>query len=236
MASSADPRVRARISALLQLLAFPAVTGTLSAVIISQIARFDFSDTYRVTALFDDVSGLVEGDKAKIAGAPVGQVGTIRVRDAISQRVVYLLPGTAAERLEDGDEIRRTRSVVDIGDLVNRLEPLTRDLDPAHVNQILTSVYLALEGNEDDVSRLLANVDRLSATLASRRQTIKTMLEDYAALTGIIAKRDKQIAKATDDLVTLTPGPCPFEPKLVGSTERPAESPRALQKLLLGGG
>lgn len=352
MARSSDPRVRARFSALLQLVAFLAVTGTLTYVITAQIARFDFSDTYRVTALFDDVSGLVEGDKVKIAGAPVGRVGAIRVRDgraevelmirtehrlprdseaavrwrdAISQRVVYLLPGTSPELLRDGDEIERTRSVVDIGDLVNRLEPLTRGLDSARVNRILTSVYLALEGNEDDVSQLLADVDKLSSTIAARRQTIKTMLDDYSTVTGIIAKRDEQIAKATDDLVTvsrafvdnrrlvddaikelsamlrttdvvlgrnaddlesvirrlsrvtdgthrnlgplletitvmgpklqrlydtfndgeyvtgtapcvtLTPGPCPFEPKLVGSTERPAESPRALQKLILGG-
>ncbi len=348
----ADPRVRARFTALLQLIAFLLVTGVLTYVIAAQIARFDFSDNYRVTAVFDDVNGLIEGDKVKIAGAPVGQVGTIEVqdgkavvelriraehrlpadsqaairwRDAVSQRVVYLLPGTSGERLRDGDRITRTRSVVDIGDLVHRLEPLTRNLDSGRVNQILTSVYLALEGNEDDVSQLLANVDKLSSTIAGRKQTLKTMLEDYSTVTGIIAKRDDQIAKATDDLVTvsqafvdnrklvddalvqlsamlrttdvvlgrngdeleqmlqklsrvtdgtqrnldplletvtvmgpklqrlydtfndgqyvtgtapcvtLTPGPCPFDPKLVGSTERPADSPRALQQLILGG-
>ncbi|MEO3783662.1 MlaD family protein [Actinocorallia sp. B10E7] len=349
---SSDARTRGRRSALLQLVAFLALTGTLTSLIASQIARLDFSETYEVTAVFDDVTGLLEGDKVKIAGAPVGQVGSIRVRDgraevelkiraehrvprdsqaairwrdAISQRVVYLLPGTSTERLRDGDRIRRTRSVVDIGDLVNRLEPLTRGLDSGKVNEILMSVYLALDGNEDDIARLLTNVDKLSSTIATRLETLKTMLDDYSTVTGIIAKRDEQIAKAADDLVTLSqafvdnrklvddavkelsamlrttdrvlgensddlaqvvdrlsrvtdgtqrnldplletitvmgpklqrlydtfndgqyvtgtapcvtlsPGPCPFDPKLVGSTERPARSSESLRKLILGG-
>ena len=167
----------------------------------------------------------------KIAGAPVGRVGRIRVRDgraevelnirtehkvpedseiairwrdAISQRVVYLIPGTSARMLRDGDRVTRTRSVVDIGDLVNRLEPLTRNLEPGRVNDILTSVYLALDGNEDNVAALLADVDKLSSTIATRRQTLKTMIDDYSAVTGLVAKRDKQIIQATDDLVTLS--------------------------------
>ena len=352
MRDSSDVRRRGRRSALLQLVAFLALTGALTYVIASQIARLDFNETYEVTAVFDDVSGLVEGDKVKIAGAPVGQVGSIRVedgrakveleiyaehrlpadsqaairwRDAISQRVVYLVPGTSAERLRDGDRIERTRSVVDIGDLVNRLEPLTRNLDSTRVNQILMSVYLALDGNEDDIAKLLTNIDEISSTLADRRETLQKMLADYSTVTGIIAKRDKQIIKASDDLVTLSqafvdnrelvddalkelsamlrttdrvmgdnaddltsvvdrlaevmggternlgplletitvmgpklqrlydtfndgqyvtgtapcvtlsPGPCPFAPKLVGSTAHPAESPKALRKLILGG-
>ncbi|RAY16236.1 MCE family protein [Actinomadura craniellae] len=226
-----DPRIRRRHSSLLRTVAFLALTGTLTFFIGAQIARLGFGGGYQVVAAFDDASGLQEGDQVKVAGAPVGRVDSIKVREgraevrmsvnsahrlprdseaairwrsAVGQRVVYLVPGTAPERLRDGDRIARTRSVVDIGELVNRLEPLTRSLDPEQVNRILTAIYLALDGNEENVSRLLVDVERLSSTIAARRQTLATMLADFSTVTGIIARRDQQIAKMTDDLVTLS--------------------------------
>ncbi|SEG81450.1 phospholipid/cholesterol/gamma-HCH transport system substrate-binding protein [Thermomonospora echinospora] len=218
-------------SSAVQVVAFLALTGTLTFFIAAQIARLGFGDTYRLVAVFSDVSGLRKGDKVKIAGAPVGQVGQIRVRagraevelrvgtghrvprdseaairwrDAISQRVVYLIPGTDPAMLHDGDRVARTRAVVDIGDLINRLEPLARGLEPAQVNTILTAVYTALDGTEADASRLLADIDDLSSTIAGRRQTFKTMLDNFSTVTGVLARRDAQIAAATDDLATLT--------------------------------
>ncbi|MEU5880497.1 MCE family protein [Spirillospora sp. NPDC047279] len=233
MASSRfqDVQVRGRRTSAVQVLAFLALTGTLTFFITAQIARLGFGGTYRLVAVFNDASGLREGDRVKIAGAPVGQVGTIRVRggkaevslkvstahrvprdseaairwrDAIGQRVVYLVPGTQAAMLGDGDRVARTRSVVDLSDLVNRLEPLTRGLEPAKVNQILVAVHTALDGTEDDAARLLANVDALSSTIAGRRQTLTSMLDDFATVTTVLARRDRQIATATDDLATLT--------------------------------
>ncbi|RAY16977.1 MCE family protein [Actinomadura craniellae] len=226
-----NAQVRQRRSSVVQLVAFLALTGALTFFITAQIARLGFGDTYQVVAVFTDASGLRSGDKVKIAGAPVGQVGEIRVRggkaevelkigaayrvprdseaavrwrDAIAQRVVYLVPGTDRAMLNDGDRVARTRSVVDVTDLISRLEPLTRGLEPAQVNDILAAIYTALEGNEADASRLLANIDGLSSTIAGRRQTLKSMLADFSTVTGVLARRDKQIATATDDLATLT--------------------------------
>ncbi|ROO85953.1 phospholipid/cholesterol/gamma-HCH transport system substrate-binding protein [Actinocorallia herbida] len=226
-----NARTRLRIGSVTQVIVFLLLTGALTAFISVQIVRLGFGETYRLTAVFDDASGLRSGDKVKIAGTPVGQVGEIEVvdgkaevelkvetahrvprdseaairwRDAVGQRVVYLVPGADPEMLGDGDEIAKTRSVVDVGDLINRLEPLARGLDPDQVNAILAAIYTAMDGTEDDAVALLANVERLSDTLDGRKQTLENLIADFSTVSGVLGRRDDQIAQAVDDLATLT--------------------------------
>jgi len=206
------------------------VTVTLIVAITVQITRTG-TGGYRLTATFDDVSGLTEGDQVKIAGAPVGQVDGIRVvngraevtmeigesvrvpadteaairwRNAIGQRVVYLLPGSSPRKLPAGARIERTASVVDIGELVGDLGPLTRSLDPEQINRLLIAAAKALEGNDENIPRLLDNVGDITGTLTERRQTIKTLLADYTTVTGVVARRDEQIEGLVDNLVVLS--------------------------------
>ncbi|NED53021.1 MCE family protein, partial [Micromonospora aurantiaca] len=142
------------------------ITGVLTAVIGMQIARVNTAGGWRLTATFDDASGLMKGDEVKIAGAPVGQVdevevvdgkarvsltvresarvpadseAAIRWRDAMGRRVVYLLPGKSAARMRPGAHIEKTRSAVDGSALLDQLGPLVRSLDPKQVNTVLVS-------------------------------------------------------------------------------------------------
>ncbi|MFC7587328.1 MlaD family protein [Nonomuraea antimicrobica] len=128
-------RVRRRWT-LVRFVLFVGLCVSLIVVIGVQVARVGTGGGYRLVALFDDVSGLVEGDQVKIAGAPVGRVDTIRVvdgraevtmevqdsirvptdteaavrwRNAVGQRVVYLLPGTAPGRLPPARASRAPR-------------------------------------------------------------------------------------------------------------------------------
>ncbi|MEU7891264.1 MlaD family protein [Nonomuraea sp. NPDC049152] len=210
---------------------FFAVTASLIVLLAVQIARISTGAGYPLVATFDDVSGLQEGDQVKIAGAPVGQVRTIKVvngraevtlevqeavripsdseaairwRNAVGQRVVYLLPGTAPDKLAPGARIARTASVVDIGELVGDLGPLTRSLDPEQINQLLTAAGKALKGNDKNIPRLLDNVNDITGTVNQRKELIRQLLKDYATVTGVVAKRDKQIATLVDNLVTLS--------------------------------
>ncbi|GGU91122.1 ABC transporter substrate-binding protein [Actinomadura cremea] len=227
----AGSRKRARIGLVVRLGAFVAVTGLLTAFIGAQIARLNFADGWTVSATFDDASGLAVGDEVKIAGAPVGRVeelkivdgrarvrmhvnesvtvpadseAAIRWRDAMGSRVVYLIPGTSTAKMRPGAHITRTRSVVDAGALIDQLAPLTESIDPQQVNTVLVSLAQALDGNAGEIDRLIVNVDRLSSTIAARRATLKQMLDDYATITEIIARRDEQIGKAVDGLVELS--------------------------------
>jgi phospholipid/cholesterol/gamma-HCH transport system substrate-binding protein len=216
---------------LLRVVLFLGVTMTLIALIGVQVARVSTGGGYPLVATFDDVSGLLEGDQVKIAGAPVGQVESIKVvngraevtmevqdavrvpsdteaairwRNAVGQRVVYLLPGTAPGKLAPGSRVVRTTSVVDIGQLVSDLGPLTRSLDPDQINQLLTAAARSLKGNDKNIPRLLDNVNAITSTVNERKQTIEQLLKDYATVTGVVARRDKQIEQLVDNLVTLS--------------------------------
>ncbi|MDN3351306.1 MCE family protein [Actinomadura sp. DC4] len=226
-------RTRARQGLLVRLGLFLLVTVTLTLFIAAQIARVGLGGGYGLTATFDDVSGLRAGDQVKIAGAPVGRVDSVTVvdgrarvaftvddgvhvpadseaairwRDAMGRRVIYLVPGSSPRRMRPGTHISRTRSVVDAGELLDRLAPLTRSLDPGQVNALLVSLAQAMDGNGDDITRLITNVDTLTSTIAARRQTLSQMLADYATVTRVVARRDKQIGQAIDDLVALGDG------------------------------
>ncbi|NDU71277.1 MCE family protein [Actinomadura sp. DSM 109109] len=216
---------------MLKFLVFVAVTGLLTFFIGQQILGTSFTSRYRLSATFDDVTGLLEGDAVKVAGTPVGQVESIRVvrgkavvrmavdkevrlpsdstaairwRNVMGQRVVYLEPGSSQGRLGDGDRVPHTRSVVDLGDIVNSLGPLTRNLDPDQLNKILFAFSQALDGNERNISLLTENLDMLLRTFAARKKTIKTMIDDYETVSDAIATRDRQIAASADNLESLT--------------------------------
>ncbi|MBA9002946.1 MCE family protein [Thermomonospora cellulosilytica] len=223
--------IAGRRGLLLKLVLYVTATGLLTAFIGAQIARVDLSGGWTLSATFEDASGLAEGDQVKIAGAPVGRVDEIKVvngrarvtmtvrdpvripadsqaairwRDAMGQRVVYLVPGTSRTMMRPGAHIARTRSVVDGGELINQLGPLTASLDGAQANELLASLAQAMDGNAADVDRLIGDIETLSATLAQRRRALRQMIADYATVSEIIARRDKQIAGTVDDMVTLS--------------------------------
>ncbi|MFC9969931.1 MCE family protein [Spirillospora sp. NPDC127200] len=210
---------------------FVVVTALLTFFIGQQILGTSFRDRYRLTAEFDDVTGLLEGDIVKIAGTPVGQVADIRVvrgkavvrmevdrevrvpadstaairwRNVMGQRVVYLEPGQSPSRLGPGSRVPHTRSVVDLGEIVNALGPLTRNLDPAQLNKILFSLSQALEGNEGNINQMIDSLDGLLATVALRKRTISQMIDDYETVSAAVATRDRQIAASVDNLAELT--------------------------------
>lgn len=224
-------RARKRRSTLVRLMAFILVTGVLTVVIAVQIERVSFTGGYRLTATFEDASGLRAGDQVKIAGAPVGRVddvtvvdgrarvaltvndtvhvpddsqAVIRWRDALGRRVIYLVPGTSGRRMRPGTHITSTRSAVNGDALINELAPLTRELNGDQVNRLLGSLAQALDGNAGNIGDLIKNVDVLSATIAGRRQSLDQMISDYAAVTSLVARRDKQIGQVIDNLVALS--------------------------------
>src|SRR3546814_18738529 len=70
---------------------------------------------------------------------PVDSTVAVRWRNLIGQRYLSVVPGTAAEPLEGGDEVDRAEDVVDLGRVVNQLSPLAQAIGPDQVNRILAS-------------------------------------------------------------------------------------------------
>lgn len=210
---------------------FAVVTGLLTFFIGQQIMSAGFNDRYTLTATFDDVTGLLTGDQVKVAGAPVGQVDEIKVRQGravvtmkvdrpiripddstaavrwrnmVGQRLIYLEPGRSATMLRPGASVPHTRSVVDLSEIINSLGPLTRSMDPGQINQVLNAFATTLEGNSGNINLMIANMDGLLRTFSERRQTIAQMTRDFKTVSDTIAQRDRQIAQSVTNLTDLT--------------------------------
>ncbi|WP_436796017.1 MCE family protein [Actinospongicola halichondriae] len=188
-------------------------------------------DTYSVSATFDDVSGLLLGDNVKVAGVPIGKVtditvesgranvkmqidadrkvpadssATIRWRNLIGQRYVYLVPGDAPAALADGDVIEDTTNVIDLGELFNRLGPIVATIDSNQVNDFLDTVTTALEGNEMSVSEALDDLAFVVQGLGERDAAIGRLIENLEVVARTVADRDSQIETMLDNLAALS--------------------------------
>ena len=187
--------------------------------------------TYELTATFDDVTGLIRDDNVKVAGVVIGKVtevsteagravvtfrvdedhgpiprdstAAVRWRNLIGQRYLYLYPGDAAEALEDGDEIDRTTSVVDLGELFDKLGPIVGSIEPAKVNEFLDTITQALDGREDKVGAALDDLATLTTGLAGRDEAIQRLITNLDTVADTINARDAQIETMLQNLITL---------------------------------
>jgi phospholipid/cholesterol/gamma-HCH transport system substrate-binding protein len=186
---------------------------------------------YTLRAVFDDVTGMLPNDNVKIAGVVVGKVTKVKVvdgraevafkvragvklptdtsaairwRNLLGQRYLYLYPGTASTVLRSGDHVTLTRSVVDLGELFNRLGPIVKAIDPQQVNTFLDAVVGGLDGNEDKLRAALDNLAALSGTLGARDQAIGRLVDNLDTITKTIAARDHEIRTILDNLVLIS--------------------------------
>ena len=191
-----------------------------------------FQKTYGLSATFDDVTGLLSGDNVKVAGVVVGRVSGIKLQDGravvqfvvnnkvklsadtqaavrwrnlLGQRYLYLYPGTASQQLRAGTMISldRTHSVIDIGELFNRLGPILQAIDPTKVNEFTQALAGALGGNETLLSDAVHDLSLVAQTLGQRDQQVGHLVGDVSTLTGVLADRDREIRTILDNLTTL---------------------------------
>ncbi|HZQ27739.1 MAG TPA: MCE family protein [Acidimicrobiales bacterium] len=189
-----------------------------------------FRGTYSLSATFDDVTGLLPNDNVKVAGVVVGKVGRIKVvkgraqvtfsvrkglalpadteaairwRNLLGQRYVYLYPGTASTVLQAHDRIAKTRAVVDLGELFNRLGPIVQAIDPAKVNTFLDAVVGALDGNEAKLRGAIDDLATLTQGLAQRDDAIQRMIGNLNTVADTVNSRDQQIKTVLDNLVLI---------------------------------
>jgi len=208
-------------------------TGYLAFTIGNLDVRDPFArNSYTLTARFDDVTGLLINDNVKVAGVVVGKVTSVttdagqavvelqidddhadlpkdtsagvRWRNLIGQRYVYLYPGESSEAFQDGDVIQETTSVVDLGEMFDRLGPIVGAIDPAQVNDFLNTVTEALEGREDQVGATLDDLATLMAGLATRDEAIQRLITNLDVVAETLNTRDAQIEVMLQNLITLS--------------------------------
>jgi phospholipid/cholesterol/gamma-HCH transport system substrate-binding protein len=215
----------------LKLVAFVAVCVFFTGWLAFTIGNIHpFRGSYALSATFDDVTGLLPDDNVKVAGVVVGKVrsvsvdhgrakvtfsvrkslklptdsaAAIRWRNLLGQRYVYVYPGSASTVLRSGARITKTRSVVDLGELFNRLGPVVAAIDPREVNTFLDAVVGALDGNQAKLGKAIDDLATLANGLASRDQAIGRLVENLDVVAGTIASRDRQIRAVLDNLLEI---------------------------------
>jgi phospholipid/cholesterol/gamma-HCH transport system substrate-binding protein len=215
-----------------KLLVFFATCTVLTAYLAFTIGNIHlFQHTYRLTATFDDATGLLKADNVKVAGVVVGRVSSVKIdngkatvamvvndtvkvpvdsqaairwRNLIGERYVYLYPGTASTVLRNGDRVRNTRSVVDVGELFNRLGPIVQAINPQQVNTFLDTIVQALDGNTDKIRQSVDNLAVVAQSLGSRDQEIGRLIDNVNTVATAINDRDAQIRTVLDNLVLIS--------------------------------
>jgi phospholipid/cholesterol/gamma-HCH transport system substrate-binding protein len=219
---------------LLKVIAFTVASGILTVGLAMKIANVGlFGDTLQLQAVFENASGVFEGDAVKLAGVDVGRVtGTeiedgkavvtfdvdrdvvitsesrvaIRWRNVIGLRFLYVYPVPGGRALEDGDRIpiTHTDSAGDIGELLNRLGPILKAIDPEKANAFLEAMNTALAGNETVVRALLSQGAGLATELGDMDQQIRSLITSSDTIMAAYAGQNQNIGKIIDDLDVLT--------------------------------
>jgi phospholipid/cholesterol/gamma-HCH transport system substrate-binding protein len=225
---------------LVKLALFVALCGTITVALVFSIGNVQslrvgpvqlLDDSYKISATFDDVTGLLINDNVKVAGVKVGKITAIKVRDGravvsfrvkhqlklpsdteaavrwrnlLGQRYLYLYPGTSSVALRHGGSIRTTRSVVDLGELLNRLGPIVAAIDPSKVNEFLDTIVGALNGNEAKIGESIDNLAKVAVTLGERDQAVGRLVTNLDTVAGAIADRDREIRQVLDNLNLIT--------------------------------
>jgi phospholipid/cholesterol/gamma-HCH transport system substrate-binding protein len=216
----------------IKLVAFFAVCAMFTAYLAFTIGNIHlFEHTYKLTATFDDATGLLKDDNVKVAGVVVGKVTAVQIdqgrakvafkvkesvmvptdssvsirwRNLIGQRYLYLYPGTASTVFKGGQTMSKTRSVVDVGELFNRLGPIIKAVDPKDVNTFLDSIVQALDGNQEKIRQAIDNLAVVAQSLGSRDQAIGRLVDNVNTVAGAINDRDAQIRTVLDNLVLIS--------------------------------
>lgn len=207
---------------LAKFVAFAVVCAAFAAWLVITIGNIAlFADRVTYEAVVEDATGLVENDAVKVAGVEVGKVDSVAVdrgnalvtfsirddirlgrqttvgvrwRNLLGLRYLYVYPAGEGS-LEEGHRfpVERTRSVASFGQLMTRLVPIQRSLDPEVSNVVVRALAEALAGREARVQRLLTEAGSLTTTLADRDEQIGRILDNGARLAGAYARRDQAI-------------------------------------------
>ena len=215
---------------LIKVLVFAAIAGLMTVALGVKLANSRlFADTYELQAEFDDATGILLNDAVKLAGVDVGRVQgaeiedgkaiitfnldkevelpkdstvSIRWRNVLGQRFLYVYPGDDEEVWEEGDRIpvAQTEDVNDIGRFLNRVGPVLKAIDPDDANAFLDAINTALEGNEQDVRQLLDDGAKLAETLSNEDIEIKGLIRSSSRIMGAFASQEDALGGIFDNL------------------------------------
>jgi len=146
-------------------------------------------------------------------------LASVTYQNIIGQRYLGLSQGDGERRkMPAGAQIpeQRTNPSFDISYMLNGFEPLFTELDPQQVDNLTNAIIEAFQGNQGSLltlttqassltqtlagpdaalGDLIANLDKLMATLATQSKNLETMLHQTSvSLSSLNSRRDELVA------------------------------------------
>ena len=181
------------------------------------------------SAIFSEASGLQPNDEVRIAGVKVGTVtgvgldgpngkdvkvsfrvkhafvgdqtqAIIKIKTVLGRNYLELDPaGTAKQRPGSTIPLNRTLTPYDIYPAFSDLTKTVGEIDTSQLGKALETLAQTFADTPAEVRSTLQGLSRLSTTIASRDQALRTLLARANDVTGVLADQDAQISKLITD-------------------------------------
>jgi phospholipid/cholesterol/gamma-HCH transport system substrate-binding protein len=181
------------------------------------------------SAVFSEASGLQPDDEVRIAGVKVGTVTGVRLDGSngkdvkVSFRVKHAFVGDQTQAIikiktvlgrkyleldpagvrkqQSGSTIplNRTLTPYDIYPAFSDLTKTVGAIDTSQLGRSLETLAQTFADTPGSVRSTLQGLSRLSTTIASRDQALRTLLARANDVTGVLADQDAQISKLITD-------------------------------------
>lgn len=202
--------------------------GTVAAVLLGsfQVAALPLFAGTTYKAVFAEAGGLKTGDEVKVAGTKVGKVtdlelagGTVQVtftakdvvlgdattaeiktQTLLGERNLGLVPSGSSE-MSAHDEIplERTKSPYSITRGIEDLTKRAGEIDAHKVSAALDEFSRTFKNTPDEMGPALDGITRLSRTIATRDEALRTLLHRAESVTGILRDHTGQLTQLVRD-------------------------------------
>jgi len=180
-------------------------------------------------AIFTEASGLKPDDEVRIAGVKVGTVtgvgldgadgrdvkvsfrvknafvgdqtkAIIKIKTVLGRKYLELDPaGVRRQRAGSTIGLDRTITPYDIYPAFSDLTKTVGAIDTGQLAKSMETIAQTFKNTPGDVASTLQGLSRLSNTIASRDQALRTLLARANQVTGVLADQDDQLTKLIDD-------------------------------------
>ncbi|MCT7660682.1 MCE family protein [Mycobacterium deserti] len=213
---------------------FTSVALVFLALMVAIFGQLRFARESMYFAEFANVSGLEEGQLVRIAGVEVGKVkklsltpdstvavqftteesvvltqgsrAVIRYADLVGGRYLALEEGAGrGGRLQPGGTIplSNTSPPLDLDALIGGFKPLFRALDPNQVNALSSQLIDAFQGQGQTINSFFEQTAALTTMLADRDRLVGQVVTNLNSVLGSLGDQNTEFAKAVDSLVQL---------------------------------
>lgn len=140
---------------------------------------------------------------------PDGSTASVLRKSAIGEQYIDFDPPAAAESsggyYEDGDVLGMDQTTVplEFSELLRSADALLASLEPDDVRTLVHELAVGLDGRADDLQRLAAAGDELSASLAERTEVLDRLATNNTRLTHVVTEHRGSLGRSIHDLSLL---------------------------------